>query len=85
MSLNAWGYRSIMKRRCRPTVSEHLAALRSVGLVTSSKRGRERVYRLDTAPLRDVTDWVSTLEAFWDERFDRLGRLLQTIYEEDGR
>ncbi|WP_120002775.1 ArsR/SmtB family transcription factor [Nesterenkonia muleiensis] len=66
-------------------VSEHLAALRSVGLVTYRKRGRERLYRLDTAPLRDVTDWISTLEAFWDERFDRLGRLLETIDEENGQ
>lgn len=63
----------------QPAVSEHLAALRSVGLVKCSKRGRERLYRLDTAPLRDVADWISTLEAFWDERFARLGQLLETI------
>lgn len=69
----------------QPAVSEHLAALRSVGLVTSSKRGRERVYRLDTTPLRDVTEWISTLETFWDERFERLGRLLETIDEESAQ
>lgn len=67
----------------QPAVSEHLAALRSAGLVTSRKRGRERLYRLDTAPLRDVTDWVATLEEFWDGRFARLERLLETIDEED--
>lgn len=67
----------------QPTVSEHLAQLRSVGLVSCTKRGRERLYRLETAPLRDITDWISTLEAFWDERFERLGRTLAAMEEEN--
>lgn len=67
----------------QPTVSEHLAALRSVGLVSCSKRGRERLYRLNTAPLRDITEWIATLEVFWDERFERLGRTLAAIDEEE--
>ena len=67
----------------QPTVSEHLAALRSVGLVTCTKRGRERMYRLDTRPLRDITEWISTLEVFWDERIERLGQTLASIDTEE--
>lgn len=67
----------------QPTVSEHLAQLRSVGLVTCTKRGRERVYHLDTTPLRDIRDWMSTLEVFWDERIERLGKTLQMMAEEN--
>lgn len=66
----------------QPTVSEHLATLRAAGLVTCSKRGRERLYRLETEPLRDITEWIATLESFWDERFERLGRTLATLEEE---
>lgn len=66
----------------QPAVSEHLATLRSVGLVQYRKRGRERPYRLDTAPLRDVTEWISTLEAFWDERIERLEQLLEATDKE---
>lgn len=66
----------------QPTVSEHLALLRSVGLVESRKQGRERVYRLETRPLHDVTDWVYRLETFWDGRIERLGRLLGTMETE---
>lgn len=69
----------------QPTVSEHLAQLRSVGLVTCSKRGRERLYQLDTAPLQDITGWISTLEAFWDDRIERLGRTLATMEEENNQ
>lgn len=67
----------------QPTVSEHLTQLRAVGLVACTKRGRERVYRLNTAPLQDVTEWISTLEAFWDERIQRLGHTLAVIDKED--
>lgn len=65
------------------TVSEHLGILRSAGLVGSRKHGRERLYRLDPAPLRDVTDWISRLENFWGERHERLALLLETIDEQD--
>ena len=67
----------------QPTVSEHLAQLRSVGLVTCTKRGREHLYRLDTAPLQDITEWIAALEVFWDERIERLGRTL-TAMDKDG-
>lgn len=67
----------------QPTVSEHLAQLRSAGLVTCTKRGRERLYRLDTAPLYDITEWIASLEAFWDERIERLGRTLAAMDKGD--
>jgi DNA-binding transcriptional ArsR family regulator len=60
-------------------VSEHLAVLRTAGLVTSRRRGREHVYRLEPAPLREVDEWIASLGAFWDDRLDRLGQLLHTL------
>ena len=41
----------------RPAVSQHLAVLRSVGLVTDQRSGRERRYRLRREPLDDVRLW----------------------------
>ena len=38
----------------RPAVSQHLAILRAVGLVTEERRGRERRYRLHPEPLDEV-------------------------------
>lgn len=69
----------------QPTVSEHLAQLRQVGLVTCTKRGRERLYRLDPEPLRSVSEWISSLEEFWDDRFERLGRTLEAIDKDADR
>ena len=53
-------------------VSQHLKLLRAVGLVSVRKAGRERVYRLNARPLRDVADWVHQYERFWRQKLDAL-------------
>jgi ArsR family transcriptional regulator len=42
----------------QPTVSKHLKVLRDHGLVTVREDGQHRYYRLDTAPLGEVEDWL---------------------------
>ena len=42
-----------------PTTTRHLRVLEDAGLVTVEKRGRERIYRLETARLLAVADgWL---------------------------
>jgi len=42
-----------------PTTTRHLNVLREAGLVTVSKRGRERIYVLEKERLRKVvSDWL---------------------------
>lgn len=42
----------------QPTVSKHLKTLRDAGLVEVREEGQHRFYRLDTAPLDVVDDWL---------------------------
>jgi DNA-binding transcriptional ArsR family regulator len=60
----------------RPAVSRHLRVLREHGLVRDELVGRERVYRLDPAPLAPVEAWLVALRAppaaAWGSRFDAL-------------
>jgi len=43
-----------------PTTTGHLQVLEKAGLLIVEKRGRERLYRLDTARLLAVTgDWLA--------------------------
>ena len=58
----------------RSAVSQHLATLARAGLVMRRRDGRRRL-RLE--PLREVIDWTTEFDAFWDQRFDRLGRYLE--------
>ncbi len=60
----------------QPAISRHLKVLRNAGLVTQTVRGRQRVYALDPRPLRQIYDWVSFYERFWDERLDALEELM---------
>lgn len=47
----------------RPAVSRHLRVLRESGLVASTLRGRNRIYRLNTAPLKELSAWIAALDA----------------------
>ncbi|MBS4175063.1 metalloregulator ArsR/SmtB family transcription factor [Bacillus sp. FJAT-49736] len=61
----------------RTAVSKHLAILKEVGLVADRKVGRETRYRLNAAPLKEIKDWVSFYEKFWNDRIVLLKKLLE--------
>jgi uncharacterized protein (TIGR03086 family) len=53
----------------RSAISQHLAVLAEVGLVSARKQGRERYYRLDERGMRRLRALV---ESFWSDELDRL-------------
>ncbi|TVX99844.1 ArsR/SmtB family transcription factor [Cohnella terricola] len=64
----------------RTAVSKHLTILREAGLVLDRKAGRETLFRLNAAPLREIQDWVAFYNKFWSSNLLRLNQLLE---EED--
>jgi DNA-binding transcriptional ArsR family regulator len=56
----------------QPAVSKHLGVLRKVGIVSVSRHGRRRLYRLNAEELKPVHDWVRTYERFWTHQLDRI-------------
>jgi DNA-binding transcriptional ArsR family regulator len=62
-------------------VSQRLAILLHVGLVRRHQDGRQRLYRLNAAPLHEVARWVSHYEQFWTERLNRL----EAFFDEHGK
>ena len=48
----------------RPAVSQHLRVLREARLVSESRDGTRRIYRLDPAGVGDLRVWA---ERFWDD------------------
>ncbi|TMR91749.1 ArsR/SmtB family transcription factor [Nonomuraea basaltis] len=67
----------------RPSVSEHLRVLRDAGLVAETRKGRERHYRLEPAPLMEIRDWLTPYERFWREKLVNLTTLLDEMEDED--
>jgi DNA-binding transcriptional ArsR family regulator len=56
----------------RQAVTKHLNALADAGLVTASRRGREKLYRISPRPLTDAVSWMADLGARWDDRLAAL-------------
>ena len=64
-------------RVTQPAISHHLRILREAGLVKNRRSGRQRLYRLQARPLREVHHWLAHYERFWTEKLDRLGEHLR--------
>jgi DNA-binding transcriptional ArsR family regulator len=65
----------------QPQVSKHLAVLRQVGLVQVRGAGRQRMYRVNGYPLKQIFDWVKGYEQSWSQRFDLLDAVLAELKE----
>lgn len=56
----------------RQAATKHLLLLASVGLVSSERHGRVRIWRIEPKPLSDASDYLTTLSKRWDDAIDRL-------------
>ena len=56
----------------QPAVSKHLGVLRKVGIVSVTKQGPVRLYRLNAQELKPVHDWVKEFERYWTHQIDRI-------------
>ena len=66
----------------RPAISQHLAVLRSAGLVTERRDGARRLYRARPEGAAEVRRW---LEDFWDEGLARLRTAAEAQARSDTR
>lgn len=59
-------------------ISKHLMALRAAGLVNATRRGRERVYRIDAdAFAQGLAPWLATYEKYLSTALERLRELAE--------
>ena len=65
----------------QPAVSRHLKVLESAGLITRTRRATARLSHLEPEPLREASDWLARYRQFWEERFEQLDELLETLKE----
>jgi len=63
----------------QPAVSQHLAVLRSAGLVSERRSGRNAYYRADPQGLEPLLGWIERYRAFWPERIERLKAVLKDM------
>lgn len=68
----------------RTAVSKHLRILAEAGLVKERKAGRETRYRLEAEPLRELQQWLSYFEQYWDNKLAALKHYVESG-EQDNR
>jgi DNA-binding transcriptional ArsR family regulator len=56
----------------RQAATKHLLLMEAVGLVSSQRQGRERIWRVQPKPLCDASDYLTALSQRWDRAIDRL-------------
>jgi DNA-binding transcriptional ArsR family regulator len=63
----------------QPRVSKHLRVMRDAGLVESRVDAQRRLYRVRSAPLREVDTWLAPYRAMWESSLDALERHLDQM------
>jgi DNA-binding transcriptional ArsR family regulator len=69
----------------QPAVSKHLGVLRQVGIVSVSKEGQHRMYRLNGGELKAVYDWTKTFEKFWSNQLARIKQRAERFAKEQSK
>ena len=59
-----------------PAISQHLKVLRESQLVQMGKVAQRRIYRINADKLSEIEEWIQKLKKVWNERFDRLDKIL---------
>jgi DNA-binding transcriptional ArsR family regulator len=68
-----------------PSFLQHLDVLAKAGIVTSTKQGRVRTYRLTPDPLEAVDDWMTTQRRLWERRLDQFDEYVRTLKKTEHR
>jgi DNA-binding transcriptional ArsR family regulator len=61
----------------RQAITKHLEILSEVGLVRSTRRGRERIWELEPTRLSDAHEYLDRISRQWDIALDRLKKLVE--------
>ncbi len=67
----------------QPAVSKHLKVLERAGLIDRAVRAQTRPATLNAAKLQEAVGWLEQFRDLWNQRLDRMDRLLQDLKHED--
>lgn len=66
-------------------ISKHVACLVRARIVAKTRRGRESICTLRPEAIKTVSDWAIGYRQFWEESFDRLDAVVQTMKAKETR
>lgn len=60
----------------RQAVSKHLRILTECELIKQQNKGREIYYQLEVDKMKEIDIWLEQFRKIWEERFNKLDKLL---------
>jgi DNA-binding transcriptional ArsR family regulator len=66
----------------QPAISKHLRVLENAGLISKGRDGQKRPCRIEAEPLEAANEWLERYREFWEQNYQRLDNLLETLIEE---
>jgi len=63
----------------RQAVSKHIKILNECELLEQEKVGREIYYHLKMDKMKEIDQWLERFRKIWEDRFDQLDKVLQTM------
>ena len=66
-----------------PAITKHLKVLEKAGLIRRRREAQWRPCRLEPAPLKEVSDWITRYRQIWEERLDRLDDFLHEMQSKE--
>jgi len=69
----------------QPAISKHLKVLERAGLISRGRDAQRRPCRLETAPLHDITAWVTRFQEQWEARYQALDAVLEDLKKKKKR
>lgn len=60
----------------RQAISKHIQILTECGILVIEQQGRERYYSVQPKKMNEVEAWLKEFRNIWENRFDKLDRLL---------
>jgi DNA-binding transcriptional ArsR family regulator len=62
-----------------PAITKHLKVLERAGLISRSRDGQQRPFRLEPRGLEPAAEWIDQYRAMWEAQLDRLGAYLKSF------
>jgi len=69
----------------QPAISKHLKVLERAGLISRGRDAQRRPCRIEPGQLRAARDWLDNYRGYWEESYQRLDGLLESLREPDDR
>ena len=63
----------------RQAVSKHIKILTECRLVKQEQSGREIFYHFNPKKMKKISDWLETFTKIWENRFDKLDKVLNQL------